>query len=57
MSYAQAREENNFDIAAVIAGEASGLIRDITAAQEVVDRIVDEATALLAHGPRKSLTS
>ena len=57
MSYAQAREENNFDIAAVIAGEASGLIRDITAAQEVVDCIVDEATALLAHGPRKSLTS
>lgn len=57
MSYAQAQRENNFDIAAVIAGEASGLIRDIIAAQELIDRIVDEATALLADGPRKSLTS
>jgi hypothetical protein len=40
-------KRKQLDIAAVIAGEASGLIRDIIAAQEVVDRIIDQATALL----------
>jgi nitronate monooxygenase len=47
--YAEARKENNFDIAAVIAGESAGLIRDITSVQDAVDRIVHDASALLAH--------
>jgi nitronate monooxygenase len=47
--YAAARRDNDFDIAAVIAGESSGLVRDITSAREVVERVVREASALLAH--------
>ncbi len=38
--YAAAREEANFDIAAVIAGEASGLVHEILPAHEVVERVV-----------------
>ncbi len=41
--YAAARAAGNFDIAAVIAGEAVGLIHDIPPAAEIVDRIVTEA--------------
>jgi nitronate monooxygenase len=48
--YAEARRENNFDVAAVIAGESSGLVRDIASAGDVVERIVREASALLARG-------
>ena len=48
--YAAARRDGDFDIAAVIAGESSGLVREISSAREVVDRIVREASALLAHG-------
>jgi len=48
--YAAARREADFDIAAVIAGESSGLVRDICSAREVVERIVREASALLARG-------
>ncbi len=47
--YAEARRENNFDIAAVIAGESSGLVRDISSAREVVERVVRDASELLAH--------
>lgn len=47
--YAVARRDNDFDIAAVIAGESSGLVRDISSAREVVERVVREASALLAH--------
>jgi nitronate monooxygenase len=47
--YAAARRDNDFDIAAVIAGESSGLVRDITSAREVVERVVRGASALLAH--------
>jgi nitronate monooxygenase len=46
--YAAAREEENFDVAAVIAGEASGLVRDIGAAGDIVERTVRDAEALLA---------
>jgi nitronate monooxygenase len=53
--YAEARRENNFDIAAVIAGESSGLIRDITSARDIMERIVREASALLTHRSRESL--
>lgn len=54
--YAEARKENNFDIAAVIAGESSGLIRDITSARDIVERIVREASALLSPGAEESLS-
>src|SRR5207237_2990599 len=40
--YATAKAAGNFDVAAVIAGEAVGLIHDIPRAAEIVDRIVTE---------------
>jgi nitronate monooxygenase len=45
--YAAAKAAGNFDIAAVIAGEAVGLIHDIPSAAEIVDRIVTEAQQML----------
>ena len=45
--YAAARAAGNFDIAAVIAGEAVGLIHDIPPAADIVDRIVTEAEQIL----------
>ena len=48
--YAAARAAGNFDIAAVIAGEAVGLIHDIPPAAEIVDRIVTEADQILRDG-------
>lgn len=51
--YAAAKAAGNFDIAAVIAGEAVGLIHDIPPAAEIVDRIVTEADQLLG-GRRNS---
>jgi nitronate monooxygenase len=57
--YAAAREAANYDIAAVSAGEGTGLIHDIPSAREVIEGIVREATELLARGsvlcsPQKS---
>jgi nitronate monooxygenase len=46
--YANAREANDFDTTAVIAGEAVDLIGDIPSATDVVGRIVTEAASLLA---------
>jgi len=54
--YASARASGNFDIAAVIAGEAVGLIHDIPPAAEIVERIVAEADQLLS-GRRNSFTA
>jgi nitronate monooxygenase len=54
--YAAAKAKGNFDIAAVIAGEAVGLIHDIPRAAEIVDRIVTEADQLL-RGRRNSSTT
>src|SRR5204862_5036711 len=54
--YAAARAAGNFDIAAVIAGEAVGLIHDIPAAAEIVDRIVTEAEQILG-GRRNSVAA
>ena len=54
--YAAARAAGNFDIAAVIAGEAVGLIHDIPPAAEIVDRIVGEAEQILS-GRRNSVAS
>ena len=47
--YAAAKAAGNFDIAAVIAGEAVGLIHDIPPAAEIVDRIVTEADQILSR--------
>ena len=48
--YAVARERGDFDVAAVIAGEASALIHDIPTAGEIVQRIVvDTERLLLRH--------
>lgn len=47
--YAAARSEGNFNVAAVIAGESSGLIRDEPPAAEIVERIVSEASRLIAQ--------
>jgi nitronate monooxygenase len=54
--YAAAKAAGNFDIAAVIAGEAAGLIHDIPPAAEIVDRIVAEADQILL-GRRNSSTA
>src|SRR5256714_1016868 len=45
--YAAAKAAGNFDIAAVIAGEAVGLIHDIPPAAEIVGRILTEAEQIL----------
>ena len=45
--YAAARERDDFDVAAVIAGEGSALIQDIPPAGEIVERVVDEAERLM----------
>jgi nitronate monooxygenase len=51
--YAAAKAAGNFEIAAVIAGEAVGLIHDIPPAAEIVERIVGEADQIL-RGRRNS---
>ena len=51
--YAAAKAAGNFDVAAVIAGEAVGLIHDIPPAAEIVERIVNEADQIL-RGRRNS---
>jgi len=55
--YAKARAAGNFDVAAVIAGEAVGLIHDIAPAAEIVDRIVTEADQILSGRRNSSSTS
>jgi nitronate monooxygenase len=50
--YDKAREGGDFDTAAVIAGEGVDMISDIPPAKEVVDRMVKEASALLAGSNR-----
>ena len=54
--YAAARAAGNFDVVAVIAGEAVGLIHDIPLAAEIVDRIVTEADQIL-NGRRNSFAA
>jgi nitronate monooxygenase len=46
--YAAARERGDFDVAAVIVGEACALIEDIPTAGEIVERIVAQAERLLS---------
>jgi nitronate monooxygenase len=45
--YAAARENGDFDVAGVIAGEGCALIHDIPPAGEIVERIVAEAEQLI----------
>lgn len=47
--YAKARDERNFDIAAVIAGESAGLIKEVLPAAAIVKAVAAEAEALLAR--------
>jgi nitronate monooxygenase len=54
--YEEARDAADFDIAAVIAGEAVDMISDIPPAAEVVERIAKEASALLAGSNRYRVT-
>jgi nitronate monooxygenase len=54
--YAAAKAAGDFDIAAVIAGEAVSLIHDIPPAAEIVDRIVTEAGQIL-NGSRNSFAA
>ena len=55
--FVEARKEGNFDIAPVIAGEAAGLIREIDSVREIVDRIVRDASTLLARGSPQAETA
>lgn len=54
--YAVAKAAGNFEVAAVFAGEAVGLIHDIPPAAEIVERIAIEAEQLIA-GQRNSLVA
>jgi nitronate monooxygenase len=53
--YSNAREQGDVDIAAVLAGEAVGLIHDVLPAAEIVNQIVREAEALLTRGGSERL--
>jgi nitronate monooxygenase len=55
--YAAATAAGNFDIAAVIAGAAVGLIHDIPKAEEIVERITLEAEQILQGRRNSSMTS
>lgn len=46
--FAVARSAGNYDVLPVIAGEAAGLVHDIPSAAAVLERVVDQATSLLA---------
>ncbi|MEN3384351.1 MAG: nitronate monooxygenase [Hyphomicrobiales bacterium] len=50
--YDKAKAAGDFDTAAVIAGEAVDMIADVPPAAEVVDRMVKQASALLAGSNR-----
>lgn len=50
--YVAAQKRGDFDLAAVIAGEAAGLIHDVPKAGDIVERMVAEAGRLLKGGER-----
>jgi nitronate monooxygenase len=50
--YAEAREAGDFDVAAVIAGEAAGLVEEIMPAKTMVSRLAGDAELLLSGGWR-----
>ena len=51
-AYARAREEEDFDVAAVIAGEASGLIDEVIPVATVMQRVTSQAETILRDGSR-----
>lgn len=53
--YAKAREEGDFDVAAVIAGEAAGLVDEIESVETVVSRLAVDAERLLGGGWRDAV--
>jgi nitronate monooxygenase len=55
--YAAARQAANYDVAAVIAGESSGLVHDIKTAREVVEDMVREAAERLRSPAGVALTN
>ena len=48
--YNAAKPAENYDIAAVIAGEAAGLINDIPPAATIIERIVSQARKFWQRG-------
>jgi nitronate monooxygenase len=52
--YARAREAGDYDIAAVITGEAAGLVNEVLPAGAIVEQLVTGAEALLGGGWRTS---
>jgi nitronate monooxygenase len=46
--YAAERDAGNFDVSAVFAGQAAGLIHDIPPAAEIIDRVAGEADQILS---------
>ncbi len=52
--FQEAQQRGDFDIAPVIAGEAAGLIHDISPASEIIRRMVNEAEALLSRAGRSA---
>jgi nitronate monooxygenase len=55
--YAAAREQGDFDMAGVIAGESAGLIHDIPPAGDIVERITAEAESIKAKLAAASSTN
>jgi nitronate monooxygenase len=49
-TYAAARNREDFDVIAVVAGEAVGLVQDRPGAEEIVQRMAAEARRLLSVG-------
>jgi len=49
--YAEARNSGDFETAAVIAGEASGLVHDLVPARVVVERMMEQAAQRLRGAP------
>jgi nitronate monooxygenase len=53
--YAREREAGNFDVAAVIAGEAAGLVDEVLSVQTIVSRLASQAESLLDGGFREAI--
>ena len=49
--YARARDTGDFATAVVIAGEAADLVHKVEPAARIVERMVEDAEALLRRGP------
>ena len=54
--YAQAREQNDLDTAAVICGEAVGLLRDRPTPESIVKSMAAQAADLLRKGGKLQFT-